>query len=162
MEAPAHIKRILLPVDIAEMSRPAYDHAADLARRFHASIDVLYIWDPSSQITPAARMRLLPGDERPVEEMAHHVADAEVSAVRRNLEQEGVESVTARIEVGEPAEQILRVAGEGGYDLVVMGTHGRTRLSQLLLGSVASAVVRRSPCPVMTVGELTSHAGTNL
>jgi universal stress protein A len=52
---------------------------------------------------------------------------------------------------GDPAEMILRVAEEVHADLIVMGTHGRTGLSRLLMGSVAEQVVRRAPCPVLTM-----------
>jgi hypothetical protein len=53
--------------------------------------------------------------------------------------------------VGKPAEAIVRVAREAGVDLIVMGTHGRTGLRHLLLGSVAEAVIRQVRCPVTTV-----------
>ena len=56
-----------------------------------------------------------------------------------------------RVEAGEPSDAILRLARDGGGDLIVMGTHGRTGLSRLLIGSVAEAVLRRSACPVLTL-----------
>jgi nucleotide-binding universal stress UspA family protein len=52
---------------------------------------------------------------------------------------------------GTPYEEIIRLARERDVDLVVMGTHGRTGLAHVLLGSVAEKVVRRAPCPVLTV-----------
>jgi nucleotide-binding universal stress UspA family protein len=55
------------------------------------------------------------------------------------------------LEQGDPATQILRIAQETGCDLVVMGTHGRTGLDRLIMGSVAEEVVRRASCPVVTV-----------
>jgi nucleotide-binding universal stress UspA family protein len=58
-------------------------------------------------------------------------------------------AVSHLLEEGDPADQILRVAQEGGYDLVVMGTHGRTGLGRLLMGSVAEKVMRKAPCPVL-------------
>jgi nucleotide-binding universal stress UspA family protein len=59
--------------------------------------------------------------------------------------------VQVHIAVGKPAEEIVRVAQEEGVDLVVMGTHGRTGVRHLLLGSVAEDVTRHAPCPVFTV-----------
>jgi universal stress protein A len=56
-----------------------------------------------------------------------------------------------RIAVGKPAEEILCVAGEEAMDLILMGTHGRTGVRHLLLGSVAEEVTRQAPCPVFTV-----------
>jgi nucleotide-binding universal stress UspA family protein len=59
--------------------------------------------------------------------------------------------VQVNVAVGTPAEEILRVAREEKVDLIVMGTHGRTGLRHLLLGSVAEEVTRHAPCPVFTV-----------
>jgi nucleotide-binding universal stress UspA family protein len=56
-----------------------------------------------------------------------------------------------RVEEGDAARTILRIAGEINADLIVMGTHGRTGLSRLLMGSVAEQVVRKAPCAVLTV-----------
>jgi nucleotide-binding universal stress UspA family protein len=56
-----------------------------------------------------------------------------------------------KVGVGKPAEEILRLAREEGIDLIVMGTHGRTGLRHLLLGSVAEEVTRHAPCPVFAV-----------
>jgi nucleotide-binding universal stress UspA family protein len=55
------------------------------------------------------------------------------------------------LEEGDPVTQILRIAGEENCELIVMGIHGRTGLGRLLMGSVAEQVVRRAPCPVLTV-----------
>jgi nucleotide-binding universal stress UspA family protein len=59
--------------------------------------------------------------------------------------------VDVKVAVGKPAEEILRVAREEAVDLIVMGTHGRTGLHHLLLGSTAETVLRTAPCPVFTV-----------
>ena len=59
--------------------------------------------------------------------------------------------VTAQALMGAPADEIVRLAESGRYDVIVMGTHGRTGLRRLLMGSIAEAVVRRSPIPVLTV-----------
>jgi nucleotide-binding universal stress UspA family protein len=60
----------------------------------------------------------------------------------------------SKVGVGKPAEEILRVAREEKADLIVMGTHGRTGLRHLLLGSVAEEVARHAPCPVFSVRHL--------
>ena len=57
----------------------------------------------------------------------------------------------SRIEAGEPVDVIVQLAEQTPYDLVVMGTHGRTGLSRVIIGSTAERVVRRAPCPVVTV-----------
>jgi nucleotide-binding universal stress UspA family protein len=53
--------------------------------------------------------------------------------------------------MGDPATEIIQLARSEGADLIVMGTHGRTGLTRLMMGSVAEAVVRRAPCPVLTL-----------
>jgi nucleotide-binding universal stress UspA family protein len=60
-------------------------------------------------------------------------------------------TVTSRLEEGIPAEEIVRVAREVEADLIVMGTHGRSGLGRLLLGSVAEQVMRHATCPVLTL-----------
>jgi len=57
------------------------------------------------------------------------------------------------IEHGDPAEEIARVAGEGGYDVIVAGSRSRSRLGELVLGSVSKALVRSAPCPVLVAGK---------
>ena len=59
--------------------------------------------------------------------------------------------VEYRLEAGDPATEVLRVAREVPCDLIVLGTHGRTGLTRLVLGSVAEEVLRKAPCPVLTV-----------
>ena len=65
---------------------------------------------------------------------------------------EGVQLET-KLEVGEAAPSIVRFAREAGCELIVMGTHGRSGLERLILGSVAEHVLRQAPCPVLTVRE---------
>jgi nucleotide-binding universal stress UspA family protein len=60
--------------------------------------------------------------------------------------------IDAKVIIGEPAWDICKIAEDEQYDMVVMGSHGRTGLGHMLLGSVAERVVRLSPCPVLVVG----------
>ncbi len=64
---------------------------------------------------------------------------------------DGAVPVDRRLLVGDPATEIVRIAEEEPCDVVVMGTHGRTGLGRLLMGSVAEEVLRKAPCPVLTV-----------
>jgi nucleotide-binding universal stress UspA family protein len=83
--------------------------------------------------------------------------DPEVLKVELRLQlqalkvEDGDIQVERRLEEGYPGAIIPRIAGETKADLIVMGTHGRTGLSRLLMGSVAEQVVRKAPCPVLTV-----------
>ena len=69
-------------------------------------------------------------------------------------------SASSRLELGDPATVILHVAKEIGADVIVMGTHGRTGLGRLLMGSVAEQVVRRSECPVLTISHPPARSTT--
>jgi nucleotide-binding universal stress UspA family protein len=65
-----------------------------------------------------------------------------------------------RLLSGDPAREIVRLADEEGVDMIILGTHGRTGLKRLLMGSVAEAVVRRAMCPVLTIkqpAEVAAH-----
>lgn len=144
------IKSILVPVDFSLGSRAALRHAALLAERFDAKVEVIHVWEPSPVITPNQLMwvggdvdnfwRQLSGDlERRIKEL---VAE-ETPRIAKD--------VHVVVEAGYVAHSVVRRIEQGHYDLVVMGTHGRTGLSHLLLGSVAERVVRLSPTPVLTV-----------
>ena len=119
--------RILVPMDLSEPAVEALRLAASIAMRVGARLTILHV-DTSP----------FPGDEHP--EGVHRTVAAEVpSSV-------GVEVV---FESGEPAECINRIAVEGEHDLVVMGTHGKTGLERVILGSVAETVVRTCEVPVL-------------
>jgi nucleotide-binding universal stress UspA family protein len=84
-----------------------------------------------------------------LEKTALEAARKELATLIGSLNAPG--PITHRLEVGEPATATLRVAETGGFDLIVMGTHGRRGLPRLLLGSVAQKVIARAPCPVLTL-----------
>ena len=130
------IGRILVPVDFSDCSLAALDHAASLAQRFGASIHVLHVWDHRDQT---------------LAHFAQTGAGEAMDSVLGDLEQHGVGGVRGRLASGDPSETIIQIAREEHYDLIVMGTHGHSGLVHLLHGSVAEKVVRRAPCPVLTV-----------
>jgi len=135
--------RILLPTDFSECSQRARSYACELAKRFSAEIHLLHVVAPIS----------VPGYMGPVpQEWLHPDEDA-----RRELEEwndpdfEHAKSVVRSVATGTPFVEIVRYARDQNADLIVMGTHGRSGLSHALLGSVAEKVVRKAPCPVLTV-----------
>jgi nucleotide-binding universal stress UspA family protein len=143
------ISRILVPVDFSPCSRAALDYAAFLGKRFGASIDVLHVWGPPRQLwypwyTVGPVQDWLSSFERTE-------AGNEMKSLLWHLENNLDITVRGRLESGDPRSTILSVAAEDHYDLIVMGTHGRTGLSHLLLGSIAEGVVQRAPCPVLTI-----------
>jgi nucleotide-binding universal stress UspA family protein len=134
------IHTIVFPTDFSENAQQAFPLACSLARDCGARIIVLYVMPP-----PLGHEEL---------EARHH-PDEYYGIPRTQLHkiqapEENVR-VEHRLEEGEPAKVILEVARETQASLIVMGTHGRTGLARLLLGSVAEQVLRQSSCPVLTV-----------
>jgi nucleotide-binding universal stress UspA family protein len=147
------LRRILVPVDFSPCSRAALDYAAFLGTHFGAAIDVLYVWQPPRSIWEP----LYPIEATQPALAAFESTDAgqQMKEFLAHLDGRAGIRVRGRLETGDPYETILGVAVDDAYDLIVMGTHGRTGMSHLLLGSLAEAVVRRAPCPVLTVHRAT-------
>jgi len=145
-------KRILVPVDFSPCSRLALEHAAVLANRLDAAIDLFHVWQPPPVVTPETMIGT--GSNNPgLVQIAKQQAEAAMGDFVKRARESGARIESARVEPGDPARTIVDEAERGNYDLIAMGTHGRTGLAHLLLGSVAEKVVRRSACPVMTVRE---------
>jgi universal stress protein A len=141
--------RVLVPTDFSPTSEAALDYAITIAARFGASLHLLHVVDDpfvggawGSEVyiasVPAMRARLV--DD----------AAAKLSRLLPRAQHEGVPA-RSEVRVGRPVETIKDAAAEEHCDLIVMGTHGRSGMAHLLLGSVAEKVVREAPCPVLTV-----------
>ena len=144
----APFTRILVPTDFSGPSDAALDCARALQMKFGASIHLLHVLADEQLAGPfgaevfvaeapetrTARLR----DAR--ERLSHRVSAADREQGR----------VTSEILFGPTASTIVHYAGDNGYDLILMGTHGRTGLAHLLMGSVAERVIRSAACPVIT------------
>ena len=133
---------ILHPTDFSERSKCAFDLACSLARDHGARLVVLHVASP-----PIIAF----GNGVPVHDQ---LVDNRLPLEKRLREIQPSDSglqIEHRLERGAPAERIIRVAHETGCDLIVMGTHGRTGLGRMLMGSVAEEVLRKATCPVLTV-----------
>jgi universal stress protein A len=139
------IQRILVPVDFSETSKRALEYAYQYVQRFDAKLDVLHVWRPAEYAGDEMVVLTRSEPELTLSTYLRNHADQQLTAFLA-----GVPHSKQMLESGEPAHVIARVAGEGGYDLIIMGTHGRTGLSHLMVGSVAEKVVRLAPCPVLT------------
>ena len=136
-------RRVCCPVDFSESSRIALAEAARLARGDGASLTVLHVREATG---PVLESPFLPPpswpEESPPPELEAWRAEAE------RLRGATVDSVL----LGPPvASAIAAFARDTGVDLVVIASHGRTGLARIVLGSVAEAVVRTAPCPVLVV-----------
>lgn len=134
---------ILLPTDGSAGMETVIDHAASLADEHDATLRALYVVDTAS-LTDVPMEASFEG----VNEALRQEGESALENVERRVDDVPVE--TDLIE-GSPAREIVRYAEENPCDVVVMGTHGRSGVDRLLLGSVAERVVRSSPTPVLTV-----------
>jgi len=154
MSAPNDIRKILVPIDIAEAgAEPMIATASMMAKKLGASIELVYIWQPPPlfplpMVVIPSTMESQPAN---MEELARTRAGSQLMEAVARLRKDGVSEVHCRVGIGSPAHEIVELADLGHFDLIVMGTHGRKGVSHALLGSVAERVVRRAKCPVMTV-----------
>jgi nucleotide-binding universal stress UspA family protein len=145
-------RRILVPVDGSPLSREALEYAC--SEHDPESVTVLHVIDPSEPVYGAleevdVRKEPLHGSEEWYER-AETAAEELVADVREEVSAGDVAVETA-VETGDPPQVIADRAAAGGFDHVVMGSHGRSGLDRLLLGSVAETVVHRSPVTVTVV-----------
>lgn len=145
-----YLRRILVPVDYSACSRSALEHAAMLAKSFNATIDLLYVWEAPAFVAPEAMVGAA-GTTQTLAQLASDQAQAAMREFVTQAREDGIEIANTRVEQGDPAHTIVALAEREGYDLIAMGTHGRSGFAHLLLGSVAEKVVRRSTRPVLTV-----------
>jgi nucleotide-binding universal stress UspA family protein len=138
-----HAQKILFPTDFSTLSDAALRHATALARDMGAKLVIVHVEEP-----PAAYG---------TGEMYYGIPDPDMPALTKMLEAVVPADPQVPYEhhmaTGDPAGEIVSLAEKEKVDLIVMGTHGRTGLGRLLMGSVAEAVVRRAPCPVFTFKE---------
>jgi nucleotide-binding universal stress UspA family protein len=138
-------KTILHPTDFSPPSECAFRLASSLARDYGARLIVLHVM--GQPLIIQGGVMTAPPDPTPPEE--------ERQAIREELLRihppDPAVTVERLLEEGDAATGILQVAQERSCDLIVMGSHGRTGLGRLLLGSVAEQVVRKAPCPVLIV-----------
>lgn len=133
-------RKILFPTDFSTLSDAALEHATTLARESGATLLIVHVEEPPAAYGMGEMYYGIPDpDDEALREMLHAVVptDSQVAYEHRLL-------------IGHPADEIVALAEKEGVDLIVMGTHGRTGLTRLVMGSVAELVVRRSTCPVFT------------
>jgi universal stress protein A len=142
------LRRILVPTDFSRYSDVALTYATALAEKFNAELYLLHVVQDLAVFVPDA-VAVTPPIALPVEQFA----TAAREALQRVVSEHHLERFKVHPEVreGAPFYEIIRFAKEAQIDLIVMGTHGHTGLVHVLLGSVTEKVVRKAPCPVLTV-----------
>ena len=157
---------ILVPTDFSPAANQALAYAFEEATQHHARLTLLHVLHhhPTMEVyyikgAPESRMGLVAefGGTVPT------ITPSPPETIRRDYHEEALMQLSElvppsfpgvwepRVVAGDSADTIVQMAGELTVDLIVMGTHGRTGLQHVLLGSVAEKVVRLAPCPVLTV-----------
>lgn len=138
------VSRVLAAVDLSEYSKSVIDHALAIADLHDAEVDILHVVQEMSvpaAYSPELAPMMVPGlKERANEALLELISQKDVQLVERS-----------HVTGGYPASEILRFADEQGVSMIVMATHGLTGIQHFLIGSVAEKVVRKAPCPVLTV-----------
>ncbi|HJU60760.1 MAG TPA: universal stress protein [Candidatus Binatia bacterium] len=146
---PALFSKILHATDYSKASSRALDEAVALAKQNHAELLVLHVIDP---VTPYVTGEDIGGAElyMKLEETTKQEAETSMKKLMDKLRKLKVNAKSLLLR-GSAHEQIVRTARSRRANLIVIGTHGRTGLSKLLMGSVANKVVSTAHCPVLTV-----------
>jgi nucleotide-binding universal stress UspA family protein len=139
--------KILVAHDFSDHAQRAVDVATDLARRYAAKLSIVHVHQPVMYAAPDAFL-LRPSNE--LEEVMTAVGK-KLEEIAGSVRGDGTLQIDTKLLQGAPVQEIGRLAADGGYDLIVMGTHGRTGVAHALIGSVAERVVRTAACPVLTV-----------
>ncbi len=140
-----HIKKIMVPTDLTSHSTYVMRYAAKLAEQFGAEIHLVHVVEPVPVVYYEAAMFTEESAAKLVEtarKLMHKMPESPWSTGTK---------VVHEVMEGAPITQIVNYAKEHGIDLIVAGTHGRTGVGHLLLGSLAEKIVRMAPCPVLTI-----------
>jgi universal stress protein A len=146
------IRRILVPTDFSDRSVAAVSYALFVAERFSAKVELLHVWEPSPYVTPSEVIMIATseGHDELAERMKRELSETMDEFITRSTAGSDCD-IKGHVEAGYPSHSIIKWLESGDYDLVVLGTHGRTGLPHLLMGSVAERIVRLAPVPVLTV-----------
>ncbi len=148
----ANFSKILSATDFSEDSGFALGFAEEIARRFTAEIILLHVDQALAPVMMSPEMGPVMdiGAMTRVAEEQRVAAQKELDKIVARMRDSGLKA-RSMLKVGSPFLEIVRVAQADGADLIVLGTHGRTGLAHVLMGSVAERVVRKAACPVLTI-----------
>ncbi len=155
----ALFSKILYATDLSETAKKAARYAISLAKNYGAELTVINVIPDVVEEMSAGMGYDLASHFGQDKLDSFYTEDLNISKqavierIQNVCREEGdkPENCSIEVKIGHPVEQIVKMAIAGGFDLVVMGTHGHSMLEDVLLGSVARGVVRKSPVPVLTV-----------
>ncbi|HVO10646.1 MAG TPA: universal stress protein [Vicinamibacteria bacterium] len=141
------LKKVLVPTDFSESARHAFTYGVSFAREYEAELVLLHVVE---NLTVGYASDLFPVPMAEVFQEISGYAKAELARLGEEARGRGV-GVQELVVQGKPSVEIIRFAAEHQVDMIVLGTHGKGVLDQALFGSTTERVVRRAPCPVLTV-----------
>jgi nucleotide-binding universal stress UspA family protein len=142
------MRRILFASDFSKASGKAFTTAVTMAKANQATLTILHVIVPFVPIVPEQYINTVTWEQ--IDRQARRWSQRQLVKLVDRAKKAGIRAVGLLLE-GDPAQQIVRAARSKRADLLVVGTHGRTGLSKLFVGSVAARVVATASCPVATV-----------
>jgi nucleotide-binding universal stress UspA family protein len=146
LRIPIHIKRVLVPIDFSEHSKNALKYAIPFANRFNATIDLIYVVEPT--IYPADFSFGQIGFPN-IEAELQRRGNVQLKNIVKHKEGKTIRKRVVR--TGKPFYEINQYAEEENIDLIIIATHGHSGMEHILFGSTAEKVVRKAPCAVLLV-----------
>jgi len=143
------IKKVLVPIDFSDYSKSALKYAVNFAKSFNADIILIYVVEPIIYPPDFSMGQIaMPSintewDDRAKDELLK-LAKSEIADIA---------NVKTVIKTGKPFVEIIETAKEENIDLIIIATHGHSGVEHILFGSTAEKVVRKAPCPVLTLRE---------
>ncbi len=141
------LKKVLVPTDFSESARHALTYGMSFAREYRAELVLLHVVE---NLTVGYASDLFPVPMAEVFQEISGYAKTELAKLGQEARERGL-TVQEQVVQGKPSAEIIRFAAANQIDIIVLGTHGKGMLDQALFGSTTERVVRRSPCPVLTV-----------
>ena len=144
-----NIKKVLVPIDFSDYSKNALKYAVNFAKSFNADIILIYVVEPVIYPPDFSMGQIaMPSintewDNRAKDEL-QKLAKSEIAEIA---------NVKTVIKTGKPFVEIIETAKEENVDLIIIATHGHSGVEHILFGSTAEKVVRKAPCPVLTLRE---------
>lgn len=152
-------EKILVPLDGSEHSQRALETAIEIAKKFSSHMVLLHVYSVTvtpvivpepTTVTPAGVPVATSGEVAKMVDAARNVGREILGEGKRNVETEGIE-VDTMLKEGNSVQEIVKLAREGQFSLVVVGARGIHRIREILMGSVSEGVAKNSPCPVLVV-----------
>ena len=142
-------QQVLFPTDFSELSNAALAYARLIAGTFSAQLHCLHVVDDAYQYWSAMGPERIPVGPPPEDLL--ELGRTRMEKFRTEKLGEMKQEVVTEVTLGRPFAEIIAYAREHKVDVIVMGTHGRGAIAHMLLGSTTEKVVRKSPCPVLTI-----------